>query len=59
MIVKAIEDIDCDDIGHGNWQPAIYIALYVYRTSPHNATGVSSAYLLYRENILLLVLYSH
>ena len=59
MMVKAVEDTDHDDTGHVNWQPAIYTALYVYRASPHNATGVSPAYLLYGENISLPFLHTH
>ena len=60
MMVKAVEDTDRDEVtGRVNWQPAIYTALYVYRASPHNVTGVSPAYLLYGENISLPFLHIH
>ena len=59
MIVKAVEYTDRVDTGHVNWQPVIYTALYVYCTSPHNATGVSPAYLLYGEKISLPFLHTH
>jgi transposase InsO family protein len=60
MMVKAVEDTDRDEAnGTVNWQPAIYTALYVYRASPHHATGVSPAYLLYGENISLPFLHAH
>jgi len=58
MMIKAVEDMDRKD-GKVNCQPAIYMALYVYRASPHHATGVSPAYLLYGENISLPFLHSH
>jgi transposase InsO family protein len=60
MMSKAVEDTDRDDSdGTVNWQPAIYTALYVYRSSPHHATGVSPAYLLYGENVALPFLHKH
>jgi hypothetical protein len=60
MMTKVVEDMDRDEAtGNINWQPAIYTALYVYRASPHHATGVSPAYLLYGKNISLPFLYTH
>ena len=60
MMVRSIQDTDRDEeTGVVNWQPAIYSALYVYRSSPHHSTGVSPAYLLDGENIALPFLHSH
>ena len=60
MMVRSVQDTDRDEeTGVVNWQPAIYSALYVYRSSPHHATGVSPAYLVYGENIALPFLHSH
>ena len=60
MMIKSVQDTDRDEkTGVVNWQPAIYSALYVYRSSPHHATGVSPAYLVYGENIALPFLHSH
>jgi hypothetical protein len=59
MMAKAIQETDRDAIGKLNWQPAIYSALYVYRATPHYATGVSPAYLLYGENVALPFQHTH
>src|SRR5208282_2131104 len=60
MMIKSVQDTDRDEENDMiNWQPAIYTALYVYRSSPHHATGVSPAYLVYGENIALPFLHSH
>ena len=60
MMVRAVQDTDRDEeSGVVNWQPAIYTALYVYRASPHHATGVSPAFLVYGENIALPFMHSH
>ena len=60
MIIKSVQDTDWDEVtGVVNWQPAIYSALYIYRSSPYHATGVSPAYLVYGENIALPFLHSH
>ena len=60
MMVRSVQDTDRDEeTGVVNWQPAIYTALYVYRSTPHHATGVSPAYLVYGENIALPFLHSH
>jgi len=47
MMVKSVQDIDRVEDGIVDWLPVIHSVLYVYRTSPHHATGVSPAYLLY------------
>ena len=60
MMIRSVQDTDRDEeTGVVNWQPAIYTALYVYRSTPHHATGVSPAYLVYGENISLPFLHSH
>ena len=59
MMAKAIQETDRDVAGKLNWQPAIYSALYVYRVTPHYATGVSPAYLLYGENVALPFQHAH
>jgi transposase InsO family protein len=59
MLAKAIQESDRDTQGKLNWQPAMYSALYVYRVTPHYATGVSPAYLLYGENVALPFQHNH
>lgn len=57
MLVKSIQDTDREEDGTVNWTPALYSALYVYRTSKHSETGTSPAMLVYGEELKLPILY--
>lgn len=57
MLTKSIQDTDREDDGTVNWTPALYSALYVYRSSKHTATGVSPALLIYGQELQLPIMF--
>ena len=59
MMTKCMHNIEKHEDGYLNWVPFVYTALYVYRASPHHATGVSPSFLILGENIRLSLHYQH
>jgi hypothetical protein len=57
MLVKSIQDTDRDEDGTVNWTPALYSALYIYRSTKHSATGTSPAMLVFGEELKLPILF--
>jgi hypothetical protein len=52
-MIKTVTDTDRDEDGMLHWVPAMYSALYIYRSTKHSATGVSRALLVYGEELKL------
>ena len=57
MLVKSIQDTDREEDGTVNWTPALYSALYIYRSSKHSATRISPAMLIYGEKLKLPIMF--
>jgi hypothetical protein len=53
MFVKSVQDTDREEDGTLNWTPALFSALYIYRSTKHTATGTSPAMLVYGEDLKL------
>ena len=57
MLVKSIRDTNREEDGTVNWTPALFSALYIYRSSTHSATGTSPAMLVYGEELQLPIMF--
>jgi hypothetical protein len=57
MLTKSIQDTDREEDGTLNWTPALFSAVYIYRSTKHSATGASPAMLVYGEELSLPILF--
>jgi RNase H-like domain found in reverse transcriptase/Integrase zinc binding domain/Integrase core domain/Reverse transcriptase (RNA-dependent DNA polymerase) len=57
MLTKSVTDTDREEDGTLNWTPALFSALYIYRSSIHSATGASPAMLVYGEELQLPIMF--
>jgi hypothetical protein len=59
MMVKSVQDMDREEDGTINWTPALFSALFIYRSTKHMATGISPAMLVYSEELKLPILFEN
>lgn len=57
MLVKLIRETDREEDRAVNWTPALFSALYIYRSSIHSATRASPTMLVYREELQLPIMF--